>query len=121
MTSQCGSDRPDGGAVMSEIETAIFTIITSAGEARASLYQALDKARAGEMAESEQCMIEADTQLKKAHDVQTELITRDLNGSLPMSLLLVHAQDQLMTTMSEQSIIEHMIGLIRDIGMNGGK
>ena len=53
MTSQCGSDSPDGGAVMSEIETAIFTIITSAGEARASLYQALDKARAGEMAESE--------------------------------------------------------------------
>ena len=47
MTSQCGSDSPDGGAVMSEIETAIFTIITSAGEARASLYQALDKARAG--------------------------------------------------------------------------
>ncbi|GAE79324.1 PTS cellobiose-specific component IIA [Cutibacterium acnes JCM 18920] len=42
---------------MPEIETAIFTIITSAGEARASLYQALDKARAGEMAESEQCMI----------------------------------------------------------------
>ena len=40
MTSQCGSDSPDGGAVMSEIETAIFTIITSAGEARASLYQA---------------------------------------------------------------------------------
>ncbi|MCQ8209568.1 PTS lactose/cellobiose transporter subunit IIA, partial [Cutibacterium acnes subsp. acnes] len=39
----------------------------------------------------------------------------------PMSLLLVHAQDQLMTTMSEQSLIEHMIGLIRDIGMNGGK
>lgn len=65
MTSQCGSDSPDGGAVMSEIETAIFTIITSAGEARASLYQALDKARAGEMAESEQCMIEADTQLKR--------------------------------------------------------
>ena len=51
MTSQCGSDSPDGGAVMPEIETAIFTIITSAGEARASLYQALDKARAGEMAE----------------------------------------------------------------------
>ncbi|NDU78540.1 PTS lactose/cellobiose transporter subunit IIA, partial [Actinomadura sp. DSM 109109] len=54
-------------------------------------------------------------------DMQTELITRDLNGSLPMSLLLVHAQDQLMTTMSEQSLIEHMIGLIRDIGINGGK
>lgn len=73
------------------------------------------------MTESEQCMIRADTQLKKAHDMQTELITRDLNGSLPMSLLLVHAQDQLMTTMSEQSLIEHMIGLIRDIGINGGK
>lgn len=94
MTSQCGSDSPDGGAVMPEIETAIFfTIITSAGEARASLYQALDKARAGEMAESEQCMIGADTQLKKAHDVQTELIARDLNGSLPMSLLLVDDDD----------------------------
>ena len=35
----------------------------------------------------------ADTQLKKAHDVQTELIARDLNGSLPMSLLLVDDDD----------------------------
>ena len=93
MTSQCGSDSPDGAAVVSSIEAAIFTIFTSAGEARASLYQALDKARAGEMAESEQCMIGADTQLKKAHDVQTELIARDLNGSLPMSLLLVDDDD----------------------------
>ena len=53
--------------------------------------------------------------------MQTDLITRDLNGSLPMSLLLVHAQDQLMTTMSEQSLIEQMILLIRDMEVKRGK
>ncbi|WP_288782498.1 PTS lactose/cellobiose transporter subunit IIA [uncultured Cutibacterium sp.] len=111
----------DRAAVMSEVETAIFTIITSAGEARASLYEALEKARAGQMVESQQCMSQADMQLRTAHDVQTDLITRDLNGSLPMSLLLVHAQDQLMTTMSEQSLIEQMILLIRDMEVKRGK
>ena len=62
-------------------------------------------------------MIDAEKYLKTAHDVQTELITRDLNGSLPMSLLLVHAQDQIMTTMTEQSLIEQMIRLIRLVQM----
>ena len=110
----------NGGVAVSDIETSIFTIITSAGEARTLLYEAVDKARAGKISESKQCMIAADKQLKSAHDVQTELITRDLNGSLPMSLLLVHAQDQLMTTMSEQSLIGQMIGLIQDISEKDG-
>ena len=66
----------DSAAVMSEVETAIFAIITSAGEARASLYEALEKARAGQMVESQQCMSQEDMQLRTAHDVQTDLITR---------------------------------------------
>ena len=120
MTSIYGRREHEWGVAVSDIETSIFTIITSAGEARTLLYEAVDKARAGKISESKQCMIAADKQLKSAHDVQTELITRDLNGSLPMSLLLVHAQDQLMTTMSEQSLIGQMIGLIQDISEKDG-
>ena len=109
--------RQDEEFEMKDIEASIFEIITNAGSARSLLYDALDKAHAREFSESEKCMIDAEKYLKTAHDVQTELITRDLNGSLPMSLLLVHAQDQIMTTMTEQSLIEQMIRLIRLVQM----
>ena len=64
MTSDYRGGDMDSAAVMSEVETAIFAIITSAGEARASLYEALEKARAGQMVESQQCMSQADMQLR---------------------------------------------------------
>lgn len=99
----------------SDMEQEIFRIITGAGEARGLLYDALGACRRGDEDGCSRCWNAANEKLRSAHEVQTDLITRDLNGSLPVSLLLVHAQDQLMTTMTEQSLIEELMTLTRQV------
>jgi len=43
-----------------------------------------------------------------------------LNGkTIEKSLLLIHAQDHLMTAISEQKLIEHMIKLIKKFKREG--
>ena len=50
-----------------------------------------------------------------AHDVQTKLITGELNGEkTETSLLMVHAQDHLMTSLLARDLIEEMIGMLKE-------
>ena len=59
-------------------------------------------------------------ELGHAHKTQTALIQRELNGkTIEKSLLLIHAQDHLMTAISEQKLIEHMIKLIKKFKKEG--
>jgi cellobiose PTS system EIIA component len=54
--------------------------------------------------------------LAVAHQLQTKLIQAELNGALKeKTLLLIHAQDHLMTAMSEQKLIERMIRIIKKL------
>lgn len=100
---------------MEELETQIFEIITHSGTARANLYEALAATRDGDDPKCEALMKEANDEMTAAHNVQTKLITADLDGGTKISLLLIHAQDQLMTTMSEQTLIEQMINMQQEI------
>lgn len=100
---------------MEELEQQIFEIITHSGTARANLYEALKGIRQGNEAECTQLMEEAASEMTLAHNVQTKLITADLDHKTDISLLLIHAQDQLMTTMSEQTLIEQMIVMQKQI------
>lgn len=100
---------------MEELETQIFEIISHSGTARANLYEALTAARNGNIEESKTLMDEADQEMTLAHNVQTKLITADLEGKTKISLLLIHAQDQLMTTMSEQTLIQQLISMQEEI------
>ena len=46
----------------------------------------------------------------KAHKVQTEVIRQELSGEkIVLSMIMVHAQDHLMTTLSERELILRMI------------
>lgn len=100
---------------MGELETQIFEIITHAGTARADLYEALKAVRSGDDEKGKQIMKKASEEMTLAHNVQTKLITADMNKKTDISLLLIHAQDQLMTTMSEQTLIEQMITMQEQI------
>lgn len=100
---------------MEQLENQIFEIITHAGTARANLYEALEATREGDTDKSASLMKVADSEMTLAHNVQTELITADLHGETKISLLLIHAQDQLMTTMSEQTLIQQMIKMQEEL------
>ena len=97
---------------MSNLENQIFEIISHAGEARANLYDALKETRKRNYDKADKLMRSAD---KEMNAVQTALITDDLKNEVKISLLLIHAQDQLMTTMSEQTLIQQMIEMQKQI------
>lgn len=99
----------------STTETEIFEIIQQAGEARTHLYEALEAARRGDAGAESEAFTLADEGLTAAHRVQAELVRRDLTDSVHISLLLVHAQDQLMTTMKEQSLIRELVALEHEV------
>ncbi|UNL84704.1 PTS lactose/cellobiose transporter subunit IIA [Priestia koreensis] len=94
------------------LENAIFEIISYGGNARSLAHEALTAAEQEDFKKSSNIIEEAKTELNQAHSVQTKLINMELNGEgIEKSLLLVHAQDHLMTAISELSLIERMISM----------
>ena len=56
----------------------------------------------------------AEADLRKAHEVQTELLQREASGKKqPPTMLLVHAQDHLMTALTVKELAQEMIELYR--------
>ena len=87
-----------------ELEEIIFSIVAYAGEAKGCAHQALAFAEEG--------MKECDSAVLKAHHVQTDMIQKEAGGQkVPLSMVFVHAQDHLMTALSERELIKKMIKL----------
>ncbi|MCY6960058.1 MULTISPECIES: PTS lactose/cellobiose transporter subunit IIA [Clostridium] len=97
------------------MEEEIFNIISHGGDARALAYEALEQARNGHIKVAQEKLKKAQEELDLAHNTQTKLIQTELNGeSIKMSLLMVHAQDQLMTAISEKCLIEQMVKMYEE-------
>jgi len=100
---------------MNEQELSIFQIISSAGDSRGAAFEALRLARKGDFAGADEKMKEAKEKSIGAHDEQTKLIRQEINGEkTETSLLMVHAQDHLMTSLLARDLIEEMIEMLRD-------
>ncbi|WP_163101486.1 PTS lactose/cellobiose transporter subunit IIA [Peribacillus alkalitolerans] len=98
------------------LEMAVFEIISFGGNAKSLFYEALNAAENNDFDKAEELMKEGSAELNKAHNMQTKLIQFEINGgSMEKTLLLIHAQDHLMTTISEQSLIERMIKMNKKI------
>ena len=81
-------------------------IVISAGDARNAAGKALDC-----VAGAKEHMEEANNHICAAHNAQTEMIQSEIAGTetIQPSLLFNHAQDTLMTVMSEIHLAEKMI------------
>lgn len=89
-----------------------FGIITYAGESKFMAKEALKIAKTGKFSEAREKLKEAKETLNNAHKFQTELITKEANGEqLNMSVVLVHSQDHLMTTMSYLETVEDLVDM----------
>lgn len=101
---------------MEELETIIFEIIGHGGNARALAYESLEKAREANYEESDRLMEECKQEMNMAHNTQTKLVQDEIRGTdIKISLLLIHAQDQLMTSMAEQALIKQMIEMQKEL------
>lgn len=100
-----------------ELEMIVFDIVNTAGTAKGLSYEALKEAEKGNYKKSEELLKEADKALLEAHNIQTGIIQNEVSGNnIDVSVLFVHAQDHLMTSIEARSLIECMIKMYRRIG-----
>lgn len=96
-------------------EQKIFKIISASGDSRGAAFDALRYARKGEFDKAGERLKEAKEKSIEAHDVQTSLITQEINGEpTEVNLLMVHAQDHLMTSLLARDLIEEMIEILKE-------
>jgi PTS system cellobiose-specific IIA component len=101
---------------MENLEVTIMNLIVDSGGARSFAMEAIGYAKANQMEEADKALQEANEQLVKAHNSQTALIHQEAGGDpVPLSLLMVHAQDHLMTSMVVRDLATEMIDLYKRI------
>lgn len=95
---------------MMDLEGAVMSIIVNAGEARSLCMSALQNARNGDFSAAQALLADSDHYTKAAHRIQTQLIGEDEGqGKLPMTLIMVHAQDHLMNAILARELINEMV------------
>lgn len=91
-------------------------IILHAGDARSFATQALVSAKKFDFKNAKDMMDKADQEIKLSHKAQTEIIQDEARGiKHHASLLFGHAQDTLMTIMSEINMSKEMIDILKII------
>lgn len=98
------------------MEEIVFEIIANGGDAKATAYEAILESEKGNYDKAEELLKEADAALKKAHNIQTGLITDEINGrKIELSVLFIHAQDHLMTSIEVRTLAERFIAMNKKI------
>ncbi|MDB2181480.1 PTS N,N'-diacetylchitobiose transporter subunit IIA [Citrobacter farmeri] len=95
-----------------ELEEVVMGLIINSGQARSLAYAALKQAKQGDFDAAKMMMEQSRMALNEAHLVQTKLIEGDQGeGKMKVSLVLVHAQDHLMTSMLARELVTELIEL----------
>jgi len=101
---------------MSHDEQMIMKLIMHSGDARSLSLKAIDKSNEGLFSEADSLLQQANECMNRALEIQAMLIEREVvEGSVNVSLLMVHAQDHLMNAMTVYDLSKSMIGLIQKI------
>jgi len=97
---------------MEELEMAVMNIIINSGDCKNHAYMALNNVNDGKYEEADKELQLSNDAIAKAHDSQTMFLHKEANGEkIEMSVLFVHAQDHLMTAITEKNLIEQIIEL----------
>lgn len=98
------------------IEEVAMTIVGNAGEARSLAFEALREAKEGNYKKAQEYLAQSKERGLAAHEMQTELICNEADGKgIEMNLLMVHAQDHLMTSILARELITEIIELYKKL------
>ncbi|TDW26321.1 PTS system cellobiose-specific IIA component [Breznakia blatticola] len=95
-----------------ELISVAMQIILHAGDARIRIQEALKHGKELDFEAARKSLVEAKECIRLAHQSQTEVIQNETRGMVyEPSLLFNHAQDTLMTIMSENNMANEMIDM----------
>lgn len=96
---------------MDELEMIAFKIISGVGTARSCYIEAIHAAKAGDYEQAERLIADGDESFMVGHDAHAGLLTKEANegqGSA-VTLLILHAEDQLMSAEAFKIIAQEFI------------
>ena len=97
-------------------ELIALNFISNSGTARTKAFEALHKAREGKYEEAKMLLKESEESSLLAHNAQTELLQAEANGdNSNYSIIMVHAQDHLMTSILAKELIEEMVTMYKEL------
>ncbi|MBS4430497.1 PTS lactose/cellobiose transporter subunit IIA [Pectobacterium punjabense] len=99
-----------------DMEQTVMELLINAGEARSNAMMAIQASRQREWQQADNLLATSQEAARAAHRVQTRLIGLDEGeGKVPVNLIMVHAQDHLMTAMLCRDLAEEIVLLRREM------
>jgi len=101
---------------MLDLEQICFNMISHVGTARSSYIEAVQKAKEGDYDGAEACIAAGQEEYLKGHNAHFELIAGEAGGDhINVPLLLVHAEDQMMSAEAFHIMAQEMIAIYREM------
>ena len=95
---------------------AVMGLIINAGNAKSDAMEAIYAAKSGDFEAADGKIKSAEEALVQAHHSQTGLLTKEAQGEkIEITLLTVHSQDHLMTSIAFTDLAKEIIDLHRKI------
>ncbi|MGT2906241.1 PTS cellobiose transporter subunit IIA [Streptococcus dentiloxodontae] len=99
-----------------ELQLAAFEIILNSGNARSIVHEAFDAMRQGDYDLADEKLAASNEEMLKAHQAQTDLLQQYAGGTeIKIEIIMVHAQDHLMTTMTLREVALEMLELYKKL------
>lgn len=99
---------------MEGIELISFQIIANVGEAKANFINAIKYAKEKDFDKANKCINDGEEQMIKGHKAHMDVLSKQANGEkLPFDLLLVHAEDQMMSAETIKIMAEELLNYIK--------
>lgn len=99
-----------------QLQSVAFEIILHSGDARTIVHEAFAAMRSGDYSLADEKLEAANDALVQAHQVQTGLLQQYASGEeIKIEIIMVHAQDHLMTTMTLREMAIEMLSLYRKV------
>ncbi|AZP05578.1 PTS cellobiose transporter subunit IIA [Jeotgalibaca ciconiae] len=99
-----------------QIQAVAFEIILHSGDARTVVHEAFKLMREGNEKTAIEKLEDANNKLTQAHKAQTQLLQSYAGGEeVNVDIIMVHAQDHLMTTMTLREVALEMLELYKRI------
>lgn len=101
---------------VNETQMVAFNIILHSGNARSCVHEAMDAMKEHDFDLAAEKMAEADAALVEAHKSQTDLLQEFARGTdILIQIIMVHAQDHLMTTMTLKEVAAELESVYRQL------
>lgn len=99
---------------MEGLELVCFEMIAANGSARSYFVEAMEAAKEGNFEEADRLMEEGEKMLSEGHHAHGNLLTREASGDkVKVDLLLVHAEDQMMSAETFRIMAKEIIEIHR--------